>query len=116
MSEKLSSTQLLLKELEALMERCNLTKKALAKFLYEHDEEYDREDKEFTQVYNLIRKQLSKPPKDPSIFRKYIEILRNNHPNLKKDIRFPKIIPEFDNEIDQLRFDKMMEKINNMDK
>lgn len=116
MPKKLSSTQLLLTELKALMERCNLTQKSLATFLYEHGEEYVSEDKEFIKVYNLIRKQLSQPPQDLSIFRRYIEILRENHPTLKKDIRFPKIVPEFDNEIDQLRFDKMMEKINNMDK
>lgn len=115
MAEKLSS-QLLLKELKTLMERCNLDQKSLADYLYKNDFDDKYDNKSIKQVHDSIRKQFSKPPKDPFIFKKYIEILRENHHNLKKDIIFPKIEPEFDNEIDQLRYNKIMEKINNMDK
>lgn len=113
MNKKSPTAISLLSELESLCKRCNLNKKQLAKFLYDHGEEYYNETKDFDKFYALIRKQLNTPPKNPFILKKYIEILRENHRSLKKDIIFPEFIPEFDNEIDKLRFNKMMDKINN---
>ena len=45
-----------------------------------------------------------------------MEVLKIHLRESKKEIFLPVIEPEFDNDIDRLRYNKIMEKINNMDK
>lgn len=75
----------------------------------------DADDHAWEKLYNRFRQNISKPPKNFRILHKYMEILQIHLRESKKEIFLPVIEPEFDNEIDQLRYNKIMEKINNMD-
>lgn len=120
MSEEYTNQKILLNELKNLQEICNINTTELASFLANFliiDGTIDHaDDDNIEKLHSRLRKQLTSPPKNLSIIKKYIKILKEHHPNLKGHLILPKTEPEFDNEIDQLRFDKMMEKINNMDK
>lgn len=120
MTKELTPQKELANRIKFLLAQHNIKIKYFIDILYEVFERErsidDADDRAWEKLYNRFRQDISKPPKNLQILHKYMEVLKIHLRESKKEIFLPVIEPEFDNDIDRLRYNKIMEKINNMDK